>query len=94
MKRIAIVLVAVFGLCAAYVVAHWALIEIGREVIVLRTENPDGGWLETRLWIVDDGSVSWLAGFVSSAPTTSPRNQSASNASTPDDRGARHGSKR
>jgi hypothetical protein len=44
------------------VVAHWALIELGREVIVLRTENPDGGWLETRLWIVDDGTLSWLHG--------------------------------
>jgi hypothetical protein len=28
----------------------------------LRTENPDGGWLETRLWIVDDGAFSWLHG--------------------------------
>ena len=62
MRRIAIVLTAVFGLCAAYVAAHWALIEVGREVIVLRTENPDGGWLETRLWIVDDGAISWLHG--------------------------------
>ncbi|MBS1106654.1 MAG: F420H(2)-dependent quinone reductase [Deltaproteobacteria bacterium] len=62
MRRIAIVLAAVFGLCAAYVAAHWALIEVGREVIVLRTENPDGGWLETRLWIVDDGAISWLHG--------------------------------
>lgn len=62
MKRTAIVLAATFGLCVAYVVAHWALIEVGREVIVLRTENPDGGWLETRLWIVDDGAFSWLHG--------------------------------
>ena len=62
MKRVAIVMAAVFGLLVAYVLAHWALIEVGREVIVLRTENPDGGWLETRLWIVDDGSVSWLHG--------------------------------
>ncbi|MFQ5601580.1 MAG: hypothetical protein ACE5G2_13650 [Candidatus Krumholzibacteriia bacterium] len=29
-------------------------------MIVLRTEQPDGGWLETRLWIVDDGAISWL----------------------------------
>jgi len=62
MRRIAIVLAAAFGLCAAYVLAHWALIEVGREVIVLRTENPGGGWLETRLWIVDDGGFSWLHG--------------------------------
>jgi len=62
MKRIAIVLAATFGLCGAYVATHWALIELGREVIVLRTENLDGGWLETRLWIVDDGVYSWLHG--------------------------------
>ncbi len=62
MKWPAIVLAAASGLGVAYVVAHWALIEVGREVIVLRTENEGGGWLETRLWIVDDGGVSWLHG--------------------------------
>ena len=62
MKRFAIVVTAIFGLCVAYLLAHWALIEIGREVIVLRTQEADGGWLESRLWIVDDGAVSWLHG--------------------------------
>ena len=62
MKRFGIVLVALIGLCAAYLLAHWALIEVGREVIVLRTQEPEDGWLETRLWIVDDGAVSWLHG--------------------------------
>jgi hypothetical protein len=62
MRRAAIVLVAVVGLGVTYLFAHWALIELGREVIVLRTENLDGGWLETRLWIVDDGGFSWLHG--------------------------------
>lgn len=62
MRRAAIIAAATFGLGAAYLVAHWALIELGREVIVLRTENLDGGWLETRLWIVDDGKLSWLHG--------------------------------
>jgi hypothetical protein len=61
-KRSAILLAIVLGLCIAYLLAHAALIEIGREVIVLRTQEPDGGWLETRLWIVDDGGVSWLHG--------------------------------
>jgi hypothetical protein len=61
--RRAVVACAALGLLsAAYVVAHCALIETGREVIVLRTEEPDGTWLETRLWIVDDGDVSWLHG--------------------------------
>jgi hypothetical protein len=52
----------VVGLGLAYALAHCALIETGREVIVLRTQNEDGSWLETRLWIVDDGNVSWLHG--------------------------------
>jgi hypothetical protein len=50
------------GLALAYPLLHGALIEAGREVIVLRTEGGDGRWLETRLWIVDDGGVSWLHG--------------------------------
>jgi len=62
MRRAAILLAAALGLCVAYVVAHWALIELGFYINVLRTENPDGGWLETRLWIVDDGDDSWLHG--------------------------------
>jgi hypothetical protein len=62
MRRVAIVLAAALGIGVAYLVAHWALIELGREVIVLRTENADGSRLETRLWIVDDGSVAWLHG--------------------------------
>lgn len=62
MRRIAILLATVFGLGVAYVVAHWALIEVGREVIVLRTENAGGDWLVTRLWIVDEGNTSWLHG--------------------------------
>jgi hypothetical protein len=62
MKRFAIILAAILGLGVAYVLAHWALIEVGREVIVLRTEEPDGGWHESRLWIVDDEGVSYLHG--------------------------------
>jgi hypothetical protein len=62
MKRLALVLAAILFLALAYVLAHWALIEAGREVVVLRTEEPDGTWLESRLWIVDDGPVAWLHG--------------------------------
>ena len=40
--------------------AHFALIEVGREVATLRTPRPDGSWQETRLWIVDDGDAAWL----------------------------------
>jgi hypothetical protein len=62
MRRVAVAAAAVVVLGLVYVVAHWALIETGREVIVLRTAQDDGSWLETRLWIVDDAPVSWLHG--------------------------------
>ena len=42
------------------VVGHLAFIEIGREVITLRTQRPDGSWNETRLWVVDDAGAAWL----------------------------------
>lgn len=42
------------------VLGHLAFIEIGREVVTLRTQRPDGTWQETRLWIVDEGPSSWL----------------------------------
>jgi hypothetical protein len=62
MRRIARALAVILGLGAAYGVAHGGLIELGNEVIVLRTQNEDGGWHESRLWIVDDGGVAWLHG--------------------------------
>lgn len=62
MKRILAVVGVLVALLGAYVLAHWALIEAGGEVIVLRTEQPGGGWHETRLWIVDEGETWWLHG--------------------------------
>jgi hypothetical protein len=62
MRRVAVGAAIVVGLCVAYTLAHLALIEVAREVIVLRTRAPEGGWLETRLWIVDDGEIAWLHG--------------------------------
>jgi hypothetical protein len=44
----------------AIVAAHMLLIEVGREVVTLRTPRPDGSWKTTRLWIVDDGGTPWL----------------------------------
>lgn len=60
MRRLALALAAACGLAAALVLVHLALIEVGREVVTLRTRRADGGWQETRLWIVDDGASSWL----------------------------------
>jgi hypothetical protein len=53
-----IVLLAVVAVLV--VVAHLALIEIGREVVTLRTQRADGTWQSTRLWIVDDGGTPYL----------------------------------
>jgi hypothetical protein len=60
MKRVMAAAVVVLGLCAAYVLAHLALIEVGREVVTLHKWTPGGALQETRLWIVDEGGYSWL----------------------------------
>ena len=61
MKRLVLGLATLLLLAVALVAVHCALIE-SREVIVLRTEGQGGRWLESRLWIVDDGPVAWLHG--------------------------------
>lgn len=60
MRRLGIGLAVLVGVVVLAVVGHMALIEVGREVVTLRTQNPDGTWRETRLWIVDDGRYAWL----------------------------------
>lgn len=62
MRKGLLVLAAGVGLCAAYVLARGALIETGRGVIVLRTQEPDGDWVQARLWIIDDAGFAWLHG--------------------------------
>lgn len=62
MKMTGVTLI-ILGILLAAVVAvagHLALIEIGREVAVLRTQREDGRWLETRLWVVDYDGSPWL----------------------------------
>lgn len=61
MKRLLVAIGVVIAVAAALVLGHLALIEIGREVVTLRTPLPDGGWQQTRLWIVDDDDgAAWL----------------------------------
>lgn len=60
MRRVWIVLGALLVAVATLVIGHLAVIEIGREVVTLRTALPDGGWQRTRLWIVDQDGVPWL----------------------------------
>lgn len=66
MRRIALGAAVLVGLCVAYVPLHLALIEVGREVVVLRTRTAEGDWNETRLWVVDDGGAPWVHGGNSS----------------------------
>jgi hypothetical protein len=59
-RRVGLAAAALGAVVAALVLGHLALIEVGREVVTLRTQHADGSWQETRLWIVDDGASSWL----------------------------------
>jgi hypothetical protein len=60
MRRLLLVGTGLLAIVILVVGAHMALIEVGRDVITLRTQRPDGSWQSTRLWIVDDGPVAWL----------------------------------
>jgi len=59
-KQLAIVGAIVVGVCLAYALAHLALIEVGREVVVVHEPTPGGVVDKARLWIVDDGRYSWI----------------------------------
>jgi hypothetical protein len=60
MKRVIIVAAIVLGFCVAAVLAHLALIEVGREVVVVQEPTPARGVKKARLWIVDDGPDAWI----------------------------------
>ena len=60
MKRLLLGTAILVVIAVVVVAAHMAFIEIGREVVTLRTQRADGSWQNTRLWIVDDGGSSWL----------------------------------
>jgi len=59
-RQVIIVAAIVLGVCAAYVLAHLALIEVGREVVVVHEPSPTGVVRKARLWIVDEGPYSWI----------------------------------
>jgi hypothetical protein len=60
MKTLLMAGALLFVVAALAVVGHLALIEIGREVVTLRTSRPDGSLQETRLWVVDHEGATWL----------------------------------
>jgi hypothetical protein len=60
MKHMIIVVGILIAVCVAYILAHLALIEVGREVAVVHEPTPTGTVNKTRLWIVDEGPYSWI----------------------------------
>lgn len=60
MRRILLGAVVLGVVAAVLVLGHLAVIEVGREVVTLRTQRPDGTWKTTRLWVVDEGGSAWL----------------------------------
>jgi hypothetical protein len=50
----------VIGLFVVYAIAHLALIELGREIVVLHKSTSEGRTRPTRLWIVDGDTTAWL----------------------------------
>ena len=60
MRRVIIIAAIVIGVCVTYVLAHLALIEVGREVVVVYEPTPTGVVHKARLWIVNDGRYSWI----------------------------------
>jgi hypothetical protein len=59
-RRFGIAIGIVVAAGVLFALGHLAIIEIGREVVTLRTPLPDGGSHSTRLWIVDDDGGAWL----------------------------------
>lgn len=60
MKRLLVAIAGLVAAAALLVLGHLALIEVGREVVTLRTPRPDGSWKATRLWAVDHEGAVWL----------------------------------
>src|SRR5581483_12277339 len=60
MKTAIKAVVALIAICVVLVLAHLALIEIGKEVVIVHEPTPEGGTHRSRLWIVDEGAHSWI----------------------------------
>ncbi len=60
MKRVLRATAMLLAICALAGLGHLAVIEIGREVVTLRTQRSDGTWQASRFWAVDDAGSLWL----------------------------------
>jgi hypothetical protein len=59
-RNVLIAIGVMLGVIVALALGHLALIEIGREVVVVHEPTPSGVMHRSRLWIVDDGGHSWI----------------------------------
>ncbi len=60
LKTLVKVVLGLIGTSCLIILAHIAIIEVGRDVVTLRTLNADGTTQETRLWIVEHDGDLWL----------------------------------
>ncbi len=60
MKRLLVIVGIVVSSVIGYAAIHLAVIEVGREIVVVHRRTPDGEVSPARLWIVDDGEVAWV----------------------------------
>lgn len=60
MKRLVMVVAVILSLCVGYAAIHLAMIDIGKDVVVLHKMTGDGTTSPTRLWIIDGPDHSWL----------------------------------
>lgn len=59
-RNVLIAVGVMMGVIVALALGHLALIEVGREVVVVHEPTPSGVVRKARLWIVDDGGHSWI----------------------------------
>jgi hypothetical protein len=68
LKKLLVGLGILAGICVAYIAIHLALIEIGKDIVVLHKPTGDGSLTRARLWIVEEGGRTWLHhGYADSA---------------------------
>ena len=60
MKRLAMAAGAIVMLCIGYAAFHLAMIDVGKDIVILHKMTRDGTTSRTRLWIVDAPGHSWL----------------------------------
>ena len=60
MKILLKIILSLIAIVMLLVITHLAIIELGREVVTLRTTDAAGAVQETRLWIVDVDGAAWL----------------------------------